>query len=163
MTANGLLQIALYFLVVLALTKPMGSYMAKVFAGERTWLHRPLRPLEAAIYKLCGIDETSEQHWTRYAGGVLAFSVVSLLFTYILLRVQKWLPFNPQGLANLGQDLAFNTSASFTTNTNWQSYTPEVTMSYWSQMVALATHNFWSAGVESRRRSHLCGDSHAIR
>ena len=147
MTANGLLQIALYFVVLLALTKPLGAYMAKVFAGERTWLHRPLRPVEAAIYKLCGIDETVEQHWTRYAGGILVFSVVSLLFTYILLRVQKWLPLNPQGLGNLGQDLAFNTSASFSTNTNWQAYTPETTMSYISQMVALATHNFWSAAV----------------
>jgi K+-transporting ATPase ATPase A chain len=147
MTANGLLQIALYFAVLLALTKPMGSYMAKVFAGERTWLHRPIRPLETAIYKICGIDENAEQHWTRYAGGVLAFSLVSLLFTYILLRVQKWLPLNPQGLGNLGQDQAFNTSASFATNTNWQWYTPETTMSYISQMVALATHNFWSAAV----------------
>ena len=147
MTGNGVLQIALYFVVLIALTKPLGAYMAKVFAGKRTWLHRPLRPVEAAIYKLCGIDETLEQHWTRYAGGILVFSVVSLLFTYILLRVQKWLPLNPQGLGNLGQDLAFNTSASFSTNTNWQAYTPETTMSYISQMVALATHNFWSAAV----------------
>src|SRR5271157_6563323 len=137
MTGNGWLQIALFFLVLLALTKPLGAYMAKVFAGERTWLHRPLRPLEAAIYKICGIDENAEQHWTRYAGGVLVFSVVSLLFSYILLRVQKWLPLNPQGLGNVGEDLAFNTAASFTTNTNWQSYTPETTMSYLTQMIGL--------------------------
>ena len=147
MTANGLLQIAIYFLVILALTKPLGAYMAKVFAGERTFLHRLLRPLEAAVYKLCGIDENGEQHWTRYAGGVLVFSLVSLLFTYLLLRIQQWLPLNPQGLGNVGTGLAFNTAASFTTNTNWQSYTPETTMSYLSQMVALATHNFWSAAT----------------
>ena len=147
MTGNGFLQIALYLVVLVALTKPLGAYMAKVFAGERTWLHRLLRPLEASVYKFCGIDETAEQHWTRYAGSILAFSAVSLLFTYILLRVQRWLPLNPQGLGNLGQDLAFNTSASFSTNTNWQAYTPETTMSYLSQMVALATHNFWSAAV----------------
>src|SRR5271157_838603 len=147
MTANGLLQIALYFVVLVALTKPLGAYMAKVFAGERTWLHRPLRPIETAIYRLCGIDENAEQHWTRYAFGVLAFSLVSLLFTYILLRVQKWLPLNPQALGNVGEDLSFNAAASFTTNTNWQSYVPETTMSYVSQMVALATHNFWSAAA----------------
>ena len=147
MTANGLLQIAIYFLVILSLTKPLGAYMAKVFAGERTFLHRLLRPLEAAVYKLCGIDENGEQHWTRYAGGVLVFSLVSLLFTYLLLRIQQWLPLNPQGLGNVGTGLAFNTAASFTTNTNWQSYTPETTMSYLSQMVALATHNFWSAAT----------------
>lgn len=147
MTGNGLLQIALYFLVLLALAKPLGLYMTKVFAGERTWLHRVLRPVETAIYKVCGIDETAEQRWTRYVGGLLVFSVVSLLFTYLLLRVQKWLPLNPQGLGNLAPDLSFNTAASFTTNTNWQSYTPETTMSYLSQMLALATHNFWSAAV----------------
>jgi len=147
MTANGTLQIAVFFLVVLALAKPVGAYMAKVFAGERTFLHPLLRPLERAVYKLSGIDETAEQSWKRYAGGVLIFSLVSLLLTYLLLRVQQWLPWNPQGLGNVGPDLSFNTSASFTTNTNWQSYTPESTMSYLSQMAALATHNFFSAAV----------------
>ncbi|SPE30832.1 potassium translocating ATPase, subunit A [Candidatus Sulfopaludibacter sp. SbA6] len=147
MTGNGILQIAVYFLVIVALTKPMGAYMAKVFAGERTWMHRLLRPLEAAVYKICGIDENGEQHWTRYAGGVLVFSLVGLLFTYLLQRVQQWLPLNPQGLGNVGADLSFNTAASFTTNTNWQSYTPETTMSYLTQMVGLATHNFWSAAT----------------
>ncbi|HEY2015031.1 MAG TPA: potassium-transporting ATPase subunit KdpA, partial [Bryobacteraceae bacterium] len=147
MTGNGILQIAVFFLLIVALTKPVGAYMAKVFAGERTWMHRLLRPLEAAIYRICGIDENGEQHWTRYAGGVLVFSVASILFTYLLLRIQKWLPLNPQGLGNVGTDLAFNTSNSFGTNTNWQSYTPEITMSYLSQMVALATHNFWSAAT----------------
>ncbi|MGA1995992.1 MAG: potassium-transporting ATPase subunit KdpA [Bryobacteraceae bacterium] len=147
MTANGILQIALFFLVVLALAKPMGGYMAKVFAGERTWLHPVLRPLEKAIYRLCGIDETHEQRWTGYAGGVLVFSLVSLLLTYLIMRVQQWLPWNPQGLANVEQFLSFNTAASFTTNTNWQAYTPETTMSYFTEMMALATHNFFSAAV----------------
>src|ERR1022692_1061074 len=147
MTGNGWLQIALFFLVLLALTKPLGAYMAKVFTGERTWMHRALRPVETLIYKVCGIDENGEQHWTRYAGGVLVFSVVSLLFTYVLQRIQQWLPLNPQGLGNIGADSAFNTAASFTTNTNWQSYVPEVTMSYFPQMISLATHNFWSAAA----------------
>ena len=147
MTANGILQIGLYVLVLLLLTKPIGAFMAKVFAGERTWMHRILRPLEAVIYKLCGIDETHEQRWTQYAGGVLVFSAVSLVFTYLLLRLQQWFPLNPQGLPNVGADLAFNTAASFTTNTNWQSYVPETTMSYVSQMLALVIHNFFSAAV----------------
>jgi K+-transporting ATPase ATPase A chain len=145
MTGNGILQIAVYFLVLLALTKPLGAYMAKVFAGERTFLHRPLRPLEAGLYKLCGIDEDGEQHWTVYTGAMLAFSLAGILFSYLLLRIQQWLPLNPQGLGNVGQDLSFNTAVSFGTNTNWQSYIPETTMSYISQMLALATHNFWSA------------------
>jgi K+-transporting ATPase ATPase A chain len=144
---TGIFQIALYFLVIVAITKPMGAYMAKVFAGERTFLHRVFRPLEAAIYKLCGIDESAEQHWTRYAGSMLVFSIVSLLFTYLLMRVQQWLPLNPQGLANVGPDLSFNTAVSFTTNTNWQAYTPETTMSYLTEMAALATHNFFSAAL----------------
>jgi K+-transporting ATPase ATPase A chain len=147
MTGNGLLQIALYVAILIMLTKPMGAFMAKVFAGERTWMHRPLRPLETAIYKLCGIDENHEQRWTQYAGGVLVLSAVSIVFTYLLLRLQQWFPLNPQGLGNVGTDLAFNTAASFGTNTNWQSYVPETTMSYLSQMLALATHNFWSAAT----------------
>ena len=103
----------------------MGAFMAKVFAGERTWLHRILRPVETAIYKICGIDEAAEQHWTRYAGSVLAFSAVSLLFTYLILRLQQWFPWNPAGLANVGEHLSWNTAVSFTSNTNWQSYSPE--------------------------------------
>jgi potassium-transporting ATPase potassium-binding subunit len=147
MTWNGFLQIAIYFLILLALTKPIGAFMVRVFQGERTWLHRFLRPLETAIYKLCGIDETGEQHWTAYAGGLLAFSIVSLLFTYLVERIQQWLPLNPQGLGPVGPDLAFNTAVSFTTNTNWQSYTPETTMSYLTEMIGLATHNFFSAAL----------------
>jgi len=147
MTGNGILQIALYFAVLLAITKPLGIYMTRVFTGERTWLHRVFRPLETAIYKVCGIDERAEQHWTRYAAGVMVFSAVSLTFTYILLRVQRWLPLNPQGFGSVAPDLSFNTAASFTTNTNWQNYSGEATMSYLSQMLALATHNFWSAAA----------------
>jgi K+-transporting ATPase ATPase A chain len=147
MTANGIFQILLFTAVVIALAKPIGAFMAKVFAGERTWLHRVLRPVETVVYKLCGIDETAEQHWTRYAGSLLLFSVVSLLFTYLIQRLQQWFPLNPQGLANVGEHLSWNTAASFTTNTNWQSYTPETTMSYLTQMIALATHNFFSAAA----------------
>jgi K+-transporting ATPase ATPase A chain len=147
MTANGILQIVLYFAVLLALTKPMGAFMKKVFAGERTFLHPVLRPVEVAVYKVCKIDEAAEQRWTGYAAGMLLFSLVGMLMTYLLLRVQQWLPLNPQGLGNVGADLSFNTAASFTTNTNWQFYTPESTMSYLSEMVALATHNFFSAAV----------------
>ena len=147
MTANGLLQITIYFLVLVALAKPLGLYITKVMQGERTFMHRVLRPLEAGIYKLCGIDEHAEQHWTSYAGGILLFSVATLLVSYVVLRIQQWLPWNPAGLGNVGPDLSFNTAMSFTTNTNWQSYTPETTVSYLTQMVGLATHNFFSAAV----------------
>jgi potassium-transporting ATPase potassium-binding subunit len=147
MTASGLFQIALYFLVLLALTKPLGLYMNRVFQGERTFMHRLLRPFEVAIYKLCGIDERAEQHWTRYAGGILLFSVATLLVTYAFQRLQQWLPWNPQGLGPISPDSSFNTAMSFTTNTNWQSYVPETTMSYLTQMAGLATHNFFSAAV----------------
>ena len=147
MTSNGLFQIGLYVVVLLLLVKPMGAHMARVFQGERTFLHPVLRPLESLIYRICGIEEAAEQSWKRYAGGVLVFSAVSLLLTYLLLRVQQWLPWNPQGLGNVAADLGWNTAASFTTNTNWQAYTPETTMSYLTQMAALATHNFFSAAA----------------
>jgi len=143
MTANGLFQIGLFLLVVLALAKPMGLYMARAFAGELTWLRRA----ERTVYRICGIDEAAEQDWMHYAGSLLMFSVVSILFTYAILRLQQWFPWNPQGLGNVGADLSFNTAMSFGTNTNWQSYTPETTMSYLAQMAALATHNFFSAAV----------------
>ncbi len=147
MTANGLFQITLYFLVLLALTKPLGIYMTRVMQGERTFMHRLLRPFEAGVYKLSGIDETAEQHWTGYAGGILLFSVATLLLTYVVQRIQQWLPWNPAGLGNIGPDSSFNTAMSFTTNTNWQSYVPETTMSYLTQMIGLVTHNFFSAAV----------------
>jgi len=155
-TPNGLLQIGVFFLAVLALAKPVGGFMARVFEGERTWLHAALRPLERLIYKLCGIQEDQEQRWTGYAASLLMFSVVSLLLTYLIQRIQGLLPFNPQGFGTahaaqgataMTPDLAFNTAVSFTTNTNWQAYTPETTMSYVTQMVGLATHNFFSAAA----------------
>ncbi|MCU1232888.1 MAG: potassium-transporting ATPase, subunit, partial [Candidatus Solibacter sp.] len=141
------LQIFVFILVVWALAKPIGGFMTKVFAGESTWLHRILRPIETAIYKLCGVDPSVEQRWTSYAGALLALSLVSLLLTYLIQRVQQWLPLNPKGLGNVAADLGWNTAASFTTNTNWQAYTPETTMSYLTQMLALATHNFFSAAA----------------
>jgi potassium-transporting ATPase potassium-binding subunit len=121
--------------------------MTNVYGGRRTWLHPLLRPVERALYRLSGVQEESEQTWARYAGAVLIFSLVSIVFTYIVLRCQRWLPLNPQGLGNLTPDLAFNTAISFGTNTNWQNYSGETAMSYFSQMVALATHNFWSAAA----------------
>jgi potassium-transporting ATPase potassium-binding subunit len=140
MTANGLLQIALFFLIIVALTKPLGAYMARIFEG-------PPRRVEKMIYRLCGIDPLQEQTWMQYAGGLLIFSLITLLFTYALQRLQQWFPLNPQGLGNVGPDSSFNTAVSFTTNTNWQSYTPESTMTYLTQMVGLATHNFFSAAA----------------
>ena len=147
MTLNGWLQIALFFAAIAAVTVPLGAFMARVFARERTWLDPVLRPLERLIYRLTGVDETHEMRWTEYALAMLAFSVVSMLVLYALQRLQALLPFNPQGLAGVGPDLAFNTAASFTTNTNWQSYVGETTMSYLTQMAGLAYHNFVSAAV----------------
>ena len=149
MTSMGLLQIFLFFLVLLALTKPLGAYMARLFEGERTFLHPVVRPLERLVYRICGVDEAGEQHWTHYAGSMLAFSLTGILLTYLIQRIQGILPFNPQGFGGklITPDLAFNTAASFGTNTNWQSYTPETTVSYFTQMVGLAVHNFTSAAV----------------
>jgi K+-transporting ATPase ATPase A chain len=147
MTSNGLFQIGLYLAVLLLLVKPLGAYMARVFQGERTFLHPVLRPIENLIYRICGIEEAAEQSWKRYAGGVLVFSAVSILLTYFWMRLQQWFPWNPQGLGNVAADLGWNTAASFGTNTNWQAYTPETTMSYLTQMAALATHNFFSAAA----------------
>ncbi len=147
MSVPGVLQIVLFLAIILALTKPLGAYMFHVFSGERTWLSPVLRPLEAGIYRLCGVKADDEQHWTAYTAGMLLFSVAGLLLTYLILRMQDVLPGNPQALAATTPDLAFNTAVSFTTNTNWQSYVPETTMSYLSQMVALAVHNFTSAAI----------------
>ncbi len=147
MTLNGWLQILLFFAVVLAVTKPMGVFMTKVFSRERTWLDPVLRPVEKLIYKLTGVDEQHEMRWTEYAIAMLVFSGVSMLVLYLLMRVQHALPWNPQGFANVAPDLAFNTAASFTTNTNWQFYSGENTMSYLTQMAGLAYHNFVSAAV----------------
>ena len=149
MTSIGLFQIFLFFLVLLALTKPMGIFMARLFEGERTFLHPVVRPLERLLYRLGGVDETAEQHWTHYAGSLLAFSLAGILLTYLIQRIQGMLPFNPQGFGGklITPDLAFNTAVSFGTNTNWQAYTPETTVSYFTQMVGLAVHNFTSAAA----------------
>ena len=147
MTANGWLQISLFFLVILLATKPLGIYMARLFSGERTFADPLFRPIERLLYRLTGIDEQHEMRWTEYAFAMLAFSAVSMLLTYFIERLQDLLPLNPQKLAAVAPDLAFNTAASFNTNTNWQAYVPEVTMSYLTQMAALAYHNFASAAV----------------
>ena len=148
MSANGWLQFGIFCLVLLATVRPIGIYLARVLEGERTWLDPVLRPIEKLIYKLAGVNAIEEMHWSEYAFAVLGFSAVSLLVTYAIERLQALIPmWNPQGLAAVGPDLAWNTAASFTTNTNWQSYTPETTMSYLTQMAGLATHNFFSAAV----------------
>lgn len=147
MTSIGWLQAGVFFLMVLALTKPLGSYMARVFAGERNWLTPVLAPLERLIYRVCGVREDDEMTWYAYALSMLAFSLVGLAYLYVLLRTQKWLPFNPQHIDNMTPDLAWNTAVSFTTNTNWQFYSGETAMSYLSQMAGLAWHNFVSAAT----------------
>jgi len=147
MTANGWLQIGIYLVVLLAITKPLGVYMARVFAGEKTILDPVLRPVERLTYRLCAIDEKREMDWKEYTIAMLLFSIVSMLVLYLIERMQLWLPWNPQHFANVEQHLAFNTAASFTTNTNWQNYSGENTMSYFTQMAGLAYHNFVSAGV----------------
>jgi K+-transporting ATPase ATPase A chain len=147
MTFNGWLQILLFCVVIIAITKPLGGFMTRVFAGERTLLSPVLRPVERALYKLSGVDETAEQHWVSYAIAALAFTFAGFLSLYALQRLQAMLPFNPAGQSAIGPDLAFNTSVSFITNTNWQSYVPETTMSYLTQMAGLAVHNFVSAST----------------
>jgi potassium-transporting ATPase potassium-binding subunit len=147
MTNNGWLQILFFLLVVLALTKPLGIFMARVFNREKTFLDALLRPIEKLLYRLTGVDESKEMGWKEYAGSMLIFSAVTMALTYLIERVQNYLPLNPQKLAAVAPALAFNTAASFTTNTNWQAYVPETTMSYLTQMAALAYHNFISAAV----------------
>src|SRR5438132_10547669 len=148
MNTNGWLQLALYVAALAVITKPIGLYLMQVLdANGRTWFDPVLRPLERLTYRLMGVDAGKEQDWKQYTLAMLLFSLVSLLFTYAILRLQHLLPLNPQGLGPLSPDLAFNTAASFTSNTNWQNYTGESTMSYLSQMVALVIHNFGSAAV----------------
>ena len=143
MTTNGWLQIAFFSACVMLVAKPLGIYLVRVYDGSLRWL----APMERAIYRIAGIDPNEDQHWTRYAAGVLLFSAASMLLTYIALRLQALLPLNPQGMAALPPRQAFETAASFTTNTNWQSYSGESTMSYLSQMMQLAFHNFVSSAV----------------
>jgi K+-transporting ATPase ATPase A chain len=147
MTANGWFQIGLYLLVIALVTKPMGVFMTRVFSREKTFLDPILRPIEKLIYRLTGVDEKREMRWTEYAIAMLLFSGVSMALLYLIERTQKWLPFNPQKFANVDPALAFGTAASFTTNTNWQAYSGESTMSYFTQMAGLAYHNFVSAAV----------------
>jgi len=148
MDIYGWLQLAAFVCLLLLLTKPMGLYLLRVLDGEgRTFLDPVLKPVESLFYRLFRVDPKQEQDWKQYTVSMLIFSLTSLLFTYIILRIQHLLPMNPQGLGPLSPDLAFNTAASFTTNTNWQSYAGESTMSYFSQMVGLALHNFLSAAV----------------
>jgi K+-transporting ATPase ATPase A chain len=147
MTANGWLQIGLFFVVLLAVTKPLGVYLARVFAGEKTFLDPLLRPLERLLYRICGVDQETEMDWKEYTVAMLLFSAVSMVLLYAIERVQQWLPWNPQHFPAVPAALAFNTAASFTTNTNWQNYSGESTMSYFTQMAGLAYHNFVSAAV----------------
>jgi len=156
MNANGIVQIVLYFVLILLLTKPAGIFMARLFNGERTFLHPLLRPVESLCYKLLGVRDDVEQRWTQYAGSLLSFSFFSFLFVYLLQRLQGFLPLNPTGFSTgsapsgataMTPDLAFNTAVSFTTNTNWQAYGGETTLSYLVQMAALTVQNFVSAAA----------------
>ncbi len=147
MTANGWFQIGLFLLVIFLITKPMGVFMARVFNREKTFLDPLLRPIEKLVYRLTGVDERREMRWTEYAISMLLFSGVSMALLYLIERTQKWLPLNPQKFSNVEPGLAFGTAASFTTNTNWQAYSGESTMSYLTQMAGLAYHNFASAAV----------------
>src|SRR5271169_3965687 len=147
MTVNGWVQIVVFLLLVLAVTKPIGVFITRVFNRERTFMDPVLRPIERLIYKLCFVDENHEMRWTEYAFAMLLFSAVSMLLLYLMQRVQGFLPLNPQKFAAVAQALAFNTAASFTTNTNWENYAGETTMSYLTQMAGLAYHNFTSAAV----------------
>ena len=147
MTANGWIQIAIFSLIVFLIARPLGGYMTRIFQGERTFLSPLLRPLERLIYGLSGVREDEDQHWTAYAVAMLLFSLAGFVTLYLLQRLQAALPFNPQHLPAIGEHLALNTSISFVTNTNWQSYAPETTMSYLVQMAGLTVHNFVSAAT----------------
>jgi K+-transporting ATPase ATPase A chain len=147
MTANGWLQIGVFLLAIFAATPALGGFMARVFSRQKTFLDPLAQPLERLIYRLTGVDETRGMRWTEYAVALLMFGVVSLVVLYVMQRIQHLLPLNPQGFGPVAPDLAFNTAVSFTTNTNWQAYGGETTMSYFTQMAGLAYHNFVSAAV----------------
>ena len=147
MTLNGWIQILFFALLIFAITKPLGLYMFRVFEGDQKPLPRLLGPIERFLYKICGVDPKEQQDWKQYTLGMLIFSAITLLVTYGIERWQHLLPLNPQNFGPLAPDLAFNTAASFTTNTNWQAYTGESTMSYLTQMAGLAWHNFMSAAI----------------
>ncbi|MGB8063225.1 MAG: potassium-transporting ATPase subunit KdpA [Candidatus Sulfotelmatobacter sp.] len=170
MTVNGWLQIFIFLALIFAVTKPLGVFMTRVFAGERTFLDPALRPIERLLYRVTGVDEKREMRWSEYAIAMLLFSGMSMLVLYLIQRIQGMLPFNPQHLAAVAPEhLAFNTAASFTTNTNWQAYSGETTMSYFTQMAGLAFHNFASAATGivlaiafirgiARRQMHTIGN-----
>src|ERR1700716_1654708 len=169
MTFNGWLQIALFCVVIALLVKPLGGYMTRVFTGERTFLSPALGPVERLFYRLSGVDEKSDQNWLTYAVSMLLFSLVGFASIYALMRFQAMLPFNPASQPAVEEGLAFNTAMSFNTNTNWQSYVPETTMSYLVQMAGLTVHNFVSAATGialavalvrgfARRSAHSIGD-----
>jgi K+-transporting ATPase ATPase A chain len=147
MTLSGWVQIALYFAILTALVVPLGRFMARVFQGERTFLSPLFRPVEAVLYRAAGVDETREQHWLTYTVAMLLFNAAGFLVVYALQRFQAVLPLNPAGMPAVAPDLSFNTAVSFTTNTNWQNYGGESTMSYLTQMAALTTQNFVSAAT----------------
>src|SRR6478752_5161791 len=147
MTLNGWIQIAIYFVVLTALVVPLGRYMAQVFEGERTFLTPVLGPVERGLYRISGIDETREQHWITYTVAMLLFNAAGFALLYALLRLQAVLPLNPAGMSAVAPDLSFNTAVSFTSNTNWQNYGGESTLSYLTQMVGLTTQNFVSAAT----------------
>src|SRR6201994_480504 len=147
MTAIGWIQIILFCAIVVALVKPLGGYMTRVFTGERTFLSPILRPVEAGIYMLGGVDQKREQHWLTYTVAMLLFHVGGFIILYAVLRLQDVLPFNPAGESAVAQDLSFNTAISFVTNTNWQNYGGETTMSYLTQMLGLTPQNFLSAAT----------------
>jgi K+-transporting ATPase ATPase A chain len=146
-TFNSVLQVLIFLIIILLISKPIGLYMTRVFAGERTWLSPVVAPTERLFYRLCGINPEEEQTWVGYVIAMLVFSVAGMLLLYLIERTQQWLPLNPQGLPAVEPRLAFNTAASFTTNTNWQNYAGEQTMSYLSQMMGLVFHQFASAAT----------------
>ncbi|EFH80966.1 potassium-transporting ATPase subunit KdpA [Ktedonobacter racemifer] len=146
-TLNSVMQVFLYIILLLLITKPMGLYLYAIFNGKRTWLSPVVAPVERFFYRLSGVHEQEEQNWLGYIVSMLLFSLTGLLFLYLLQRTQQWLPLNPQGLGAVEPQLAFNTAVSFTTNTNWQAYAGEQTMSYLTQMAGLAFHNFVSAAT----------------
>ena len=148
MQASGWIQFAIYIVALVLITKPMGLYLLRVLdVNGKTWLDPVLRPLERGTYRVMGVDPNKEHDWKQYTLAMLLFSLVGCLFTYAILRLQYFLPLNPQKLAGVSPDCSFNTATSFTTNTNWQSYGGESTMSYFSQMVGLTFHNFVSAAT----------------
>jgi len=169
MSLNGWLQITLFIALILLLAQPIGTYLTRVFERRKTFLDPLLVPCERLLYRLTGIKPEQEMRWTGYVSAMLVFSASTMLLTYLVERLQHWLPLNPQHLANVEAALALNTAVSFTTNTDWQSYSPESTMSYLTQMLGLATHNFWSAAVGmalavafirgiARRETHTLGN-----